>query len=156
MDVNFKDFQLRKLKNYFKNNEFFFLCNSTKLSITERLKTKQNFNKMQLSLKKPQNKIAAKAVKNSIYQRFRPIIESSVLFVTPVLKTSQFAFPSVAKMFEKSFLLLGVKLNNQIYASSQLKGLTHLSYKKNMFVLHKTLDKYLKITYAVTKTRQSK
>ena len=54
------------------------------------------------------------------------------------------------KNLKPSFSLISLKLNNKIYSPAQLKGVKSFSYKKNMFNLHKSLDRHLKTSYRLT------
>jgi len=58
------------------------------------------------------------------------------------------------KSLKLSFSLVSVKLNNKVYSVSQLNGLNELSYKKNVFKLHKVLDRQLKTSYLLTSKKK--
>ena len=150
MDFNLKDYQIFKLKKYFKNNNFFFLFHSAKLNLNQWTITEQNLKKLKLNYYKTLNGTTLKTLKNSIYRNVSSVISSFVVFIDPKFKTTEFDLDLLAKNFKKSFSLISLKLNNKIYSPVQLKGLKSLSYNKNMFNLHKSLDRHLKSSYLLT------
>jgi hypothetical protein len=150
MDFNLKDYQIFKLKKYFKNNDFFFLFHSAKLNLNQWTITEQNLKKLKLNYYKTLNGTTLKTLKNSIYKNITPVISSFVIFINPKFKTTEFDLDSLTKNLKPSFSLISLKLNNKIYSPVQLKGVRSLSYKKNMFNLHKSLDRHLKTSYRVT------
>lgn len=154
MDFNFKDYQIAKLKKYFKNNDFFFLFHSAKLNLARWTNTEQNLKKLKLNYYKPLNKVTVKIFKNSIYKNFSSSIGGFVLFINSNYKTIELNLQSIVKNLEPSFALISVKLNNKIYSTSQLKGMKDLSYKKNVLNLHKVLDKHLKTSYILTNNKK--
>ena len=150
MDFNLKDYQIFKFKKYFKNNNFFFLFHSAKLNLNQWTVTEQNLKKLKLNYYKTLNGTTLKTLKNSIYRNVSPVISSFVVFIDPKFKTTEFNLDSLIKSFSSSFSLISLKLNNKIYSPVQLKGVKSLSYKKNMFHLHKSLDRHLKTSYRLT------
>lgn len=150
MDFNTKSYQIFKLKNYFKNNDFFLLFHSAKLNSVKWLNTEQNLKKLKLGYYKPLNKTSIKTFKNSIFKNFNSSIGGFILFVNSLSKNNSLNLQVITKNLKPSFAFIGIKLNNKIYSSSQLKGMKNLSYKQNVFVLHQVLDKYLKTSYNLT------
>jgi hypothetical protein len=150
MDFNLKDYQIFKLKKYFKNNDFFFLFHSAKLSLNQWTIIEQNLKKLKLSYYKTLNGTTLKTLKNSIYKNISSVISSFVVFINPKFKTTEFDLDLLIKNLKPSFSLISLKLNNKIYSPAQLKGVKSLSYKKNMFNLHKSLDRHLKTSYRLT------
>jgi len=153
MDFNSKNYQNVKLRKKFQTNSFFFLFHSAKLDLNQWIQTEQNLKKLKLNYSKTLNGIILKSFKNSIFKNLSLTICNFVLFINPNFKTTQLQFSSVKKNLKPSFKLISVKLNNKIYATSQLKGLNILSYKKNVFELHKSLDQHLKTSYLLTKKK---
>ena len=156
MDFNLKNYQIFKLKKYLKNNDFFFLFHSAKLNSIKWRDTEQNLKKLKLNYYKPLNRTTIKALKESIYSNFSSIVSGFILFVNPAYKNNEINLSLITKDLKPSFTLIGAKFNNKIYATSQLKGMKELSYKKNMFTLHRTLDRYLKATYIITGNSKKK
>ena len=153
MDFNSKNYQKIKLKNFFKTNGFFFLFHSAKLDLNQWTQTEQALKKLKLNYSKALNGTLLKLFKNSIYANLSPVICGFVLFVNPSYKTTELEPNVVKQKLKPSFELILVKLNNKIYSPSQLKGLNSFSYKKNLLNLHRSLDRYLKTSYLLTKKK---
>ena len=154
MDFNSKSYQIFKLKKYIKKNEIFFLFHCAKLDSVKWTKTEQSLKKLNLEYYKPLNKVASKTLKTSIFNNLDSSMGGFLLFVNPIDKKSVIDLSTITKSLKPSFVLIGVKLNNKIYSKAQLKNLNLFSYNKNMFELHKTLDKYLKSTYRLTNKKE--
>jgi hypothetical protein len=153
MDFNSKDYQNVKLKKLFKINDFLFLFHSAKLDLRQWTQTEQNLKKLKLKYSKALNGSTLKLFKNSIYENLSPIIGGFVLFLSLSFKTTELRLNSVKKELKPSFELISVKLNNKLYSTSQLKGLNTLSHRKNVFNLHRSLDRYLKTSYVLIKKK---
>lgn len=151
MDFNSKDYQNVKLKKFFKTNDFFFLFHSAKLDLNQWIQTEQSLKKLKLTYTKALNGTTLKLFKDSIYENLRPMVYGFVLFLKASYKTTELNLKPIKKNLKPSFELVSVKLNNKVYSVSQLKGLNTLSYSKNVFILHKLLDKHLKTSYLLTK-----
>ena len=156
MEFNQKAYQIIKLKKYFKNNDFFFLFHSVKLNLTKWIVTEQNLKKLKLDYYKPLNKVTIKTLENSIYKNFSSNVVGFILFLNTSYKTTELNLQSIIKNLKPSFTLISVKLNNKVYATSQLKGLKQLSYKKTVFGFYKVLDRQLKTSYVLTNKKVSK
>jgi hypothetical protein len=154
MDFNSKDYKSVKLKKFFKTNDFFFLFHSARLDLNQWIQTEQNLKKLKLKYSKALNGTTLKLFKNSIYKNLSPIIGGFVLFMSSGFKTPELRLNSIKKEVKPlSFELISVKLNNKLYSTSQLKGLNILSHRKNVFNLHRSLDRYLKTSYILTKKK---
>jgi hypothetical protein len=153
MDFNSKDYQNVKLKKLFKINDFLFLFHSAKLDLRQWTQTEQNLKKLKLKYSKSLNGSTLKLFKNSIYENLSPIIGGFVLFLSLSFKTTELRLNSVKKELKPSFELISVKLNNKLYSTSQLKGLNTFSHRKNVFNLHRSLDRYLKTSYVLIKKK---
>jgi hypothetical protein len=153
MDFNSKDYQSVKLKKFFKTNDFFFLFHSAKLDLNQWTQTEQSLKKLKLKYSKALNGTTLKLFKSSIYKNLSPIIGGFLLFMSSGFKTTEFRLHSVKKELKPSFELISVKLNNKLYSTSQLKGLNTLSHRKNIFNLHRLLDRYLRTSYVLTKKK---
>nr|BBC77614.1 hypothetical protein [Nitzschia sp. PL1-4] len=154
MDLNTKTYQILKLKKYFKNNDLFFLFHSTKLNLTKWTLIEQNLKKLKLNYYKPLNKTTIETLKNSVYANYNSNIAGFILFICSNYKTTELNLKSMLKSLKLSFSLVSVKLNNKVYSVSQLNGLNELSYKKNVFKLHKVLDRQLKTSYLLTSKKK--
>lgn len=150
MDFNLKDYQILKLKKYFKKNSFFLLFHSAKLSLNQWVVVEQELKKLKLNYHKPLNGTTLKIFEKSIYKNYSPIITNFVIFIDPKFKTTELDLERLIKDMKPSFSLISLKLNNKIYSPLQLKGVKSLSYKNNMFNLHRSLDEHLKTSYRLT------
>ena len=150
MDFNLKDYQIFKLKKYFKNNSFFLLFHSAKPSLDQWTVVEQELKKLKLNYHKILNGTTLKTFGKSVYKNSSPIITNFVILIGSKFKTTEFDLKRLTKDFKPSFSLISLKLNNKIYSSAQLKGVKSLSYKKNMFNLHRSLDQHLKTSYRLT------
>ena len=155
MDFKFKVYQKSRLKNYFKNNDFFLLFHSAKLNLTRWVPVEQNLKKLKLGYYKPLNKITAKTFTSSIYKNFSSNIAGFIMFVNSYSKNTELNLISLTKSLKPFFTLVSIKLNNKIYSTAQLKGLNDLSYKKSIFNLYKVLDKQLKTSYILTNKKNA-
>jgi hypothetical protein len=154
MDFNFKNYQIVKLKKYFKDNGLFFLFHSTKSNLTKWTLTEQNLKKLKLNYYKPLNKTTVKTLRSSIYKNFSANITGFILFVNSCYKTTSLNLPSIIKGLKPSFTLVSLKLNDKVYSTTQLKGLNDLSYNKSVFALYKVLDRQLKMSYLLTTNKK--
>ena len=150
MDFNLKDYQILKLKKYFKKNGFFLLFHSAKLSLNQWVVVEQELKKLKLNYYKTLNGTTLKTLEKSIYKNFSPIVTNFVILIDSKFKTAEFDLDRLTRDLKPSFSLISLKLNNKIYSSAQLKGVKSLSYKKNMFNLHRSLDQHLKTSYRLT------
>jgi hypothetical protein len=153
MDYNSKDYGRIKLQKLFKTNDFFFLFHSAKLNLNQWMHTEQKLKKLKLKYSKALNGTALKLFKNSIYKNLSPIVRGFVLFVNSNYKTTELNLSLLRKDLKLSFELIGIKLNNKTYSTSQLKGIKTFSYIKNVFNLHQSLDRYLKTSYLLTEKK---
>ena len=157
MDFNLKDYQILKLKKYFKNNDLFFLSHTAKPNLKQWTVTEQNLKKLKLNYYKTLNSTTVTTLKNSIYQNNSSTISSFVVFIDPKFKTTKIELDGLTKNLKPAFSLISLKLNNKIYSPVQLKDFKDLSYKKSMFNFYKSLDNHLKTSYKLTnKTSISK
>ena len=150
MDFNLKNYQIFKLKKYFKNNGLFFLFQSAKLDSNQWIAVEQELKKLKLNYYKTLNGTTLKTFEKSIYKNSSPIITNFVIFINSKFKTTEIDLERLKKSLKPSFSLISLKLNNKIYSQTQLKGIKSLSYKKNMFNLHRSLDQHLKTSYRLT------
>ena len=154
MDFNLKDYQIFKLKKYFKNNSFFFLFHSAKLNLNQWIAVEQELKKLKLNYYKTLNGTTLKTFEKSIYKNSSPLITNFVIFIDSKFKSTEFDLEQLTKNLKPSFSLIALKLNNKIYSPAQLKGVKSLSYKKNMFNLHRSLDQHLKTSYRLTNNKK--
>lgn len=153
MDFNSKTSQRIKLKKLFKTNDLLFLCHSAKSDLNQWIQIEQSLKKLKLKYAKFLNSTTLTLFESSIYKNLNSIICGFLLFIRPEYRTTQIDLDYIRRIFKPLFELVSVKLNNKVYSSSQLKGLKSFSHRKNMFNLHQSLDRYLKVTYKLTEKR---
>ena len=76
MDFNLKDYQIFKLKKYFKNNSFFFLFHSAKLSLNQWIAVEQELKKLKLNYYKTINGTTLKTFEKSVYKNSSQITKA--------------------------------------------------------------------------------
>ena len=161
MYFNLKNYQVLKLKNYFKNKSLFVIFHCAKLNLKGWIKTEQKLKKLNLKYYKPLNKVTLKNLKNSVYSNYSSIINGFILFVS--FETNKkdsnetlHNLNELEKNLKPLFINVSLKLNNKFYSPKQLEKLQSLNYKDNMFKLHKVLNKSLKTSFVLTQIPKSK
>lgn len=153
MDFDFKSYQIIRCKKYFKRVGCFLILHSSKYDSSKWMRTEQELKKLRLTYYKPLNKAIVWSLNSSIYKNFGSVFSSFVLLISFTYKTTNQNFQQILKELKPAFVIVGLKLNNRIYSPAQLKGFKEFSYKKNMFNLHRVLDKSLKTSYTLTDTK---
>ena len=125
MKFNYKNFKIKKTKNYMKKNKLFIfvssICNSLK-----------NIN---FSYYKIYNKTVRKALKSSIYYRaIKFVLNSTIFLIKPKIKK---LLKQILYINFKFYNFLILKLNNKIYKTIQLKKNYSLNYKINKLFIFK-------------------
>ena len=126
------------------------MFHSAKLNLNQWIAVEQELKKLKLNYYKTLNGTTLKTFEKSVYKNSSPIITNFVILIDSKFKTTEFDLERLTKDLKPSFSLISLKLNNKIYSSTQLKGVKSLSYKKNMFNLHRSLDQHLKTSYRLT------
>lgn len=142
MKLKKRTYKFLKMKEYFKANEFFLIFNGN-LNTKSWFSIQQILHKLNLNSYKIFNNITLKAIENSIYQNFRPLINGSVCLVTTANLKSDIKMKNVTKI-DPSMVVLCLKLNNKMYSTSQIEKMNHLNFEKSVFTFHKTLKVNLK------------
>ena len=153
MDFSLKSYRIFKIKNYFKNSEFFLIYHAPKLNSTEWVKIEQDLKKLKVNYHKVYNGTTLKTMSDSIFKNFTSLICGIVIFIKPTEKLTELDLKNLNKSLKPSFVLLAIKLNNKIYSVDQLNNISSLSYNKNMFNLYKNLEKYMKMSYIFTRLK---
>lgn len=149
MNTNlFKKYRTLKINTYIKTNAFLFFFQSNKSNHIIWKKNEQKLTRLELVYYKLINKIVLKTFKNSVYKNFIPLICGVVLLIKSNTKQIK-DYKTIKKALISNFSLLCLKLNNKIYSVNEIKNFQSFSYKKNMFFLYQTLEKYSKISYTI-------
>lgn len=155
MDFDFKSYQIKRFKNYFKKVGCFLIFQSSRSNFLKWLRTEQEIRKLKANYYKPLNKATVSTLKDSIYSNFSSVFSSFILLFSFTFKSTSYNFQHVLRELKPSFTLVGLKINDKIYPPTQLKGFKDFSYRKNMFNLYRLLDKNLKLSYTLTNQKKS-
>lgn len=146
MQLNLKNYQISKTKNYLKKNNFLLFSINANQNSQNWLKIEQELNKLNLSYYKTYNNSAKKIIKNSIYKNSIHLINSTFFFLKPK-KKNDIAINLINLIF---FTILAIKLNKTLYLISQSKKINSFNYKKNVSITYQFLVTNLKICNIVT------
>jgi ribosomal protein L10 len=147
MKLELKGYKLKKTAIYFQKKPIFFLFNVTNLNSKHWLKTEQAFFHYNLKYYKVYNTLSKVFLNQSIFLQFMPIINGNLCFLSfKNDKKNTVNIQEIIKV-DPCMAFLGLKLNNRIYAPTQLKTLSTLNYKDNIQILNKSLKKLLKLPY---------
>jgi hypothetical protein len=151
MQINFKNYQISKTKNYLKKNNFLLFSINANQNSQNWLKIEQGLHKLNLSYYKTYNNSAKKIIKNSIYKNSIHLINSTFFFLKPI-KKNDIAINLINSIF---FTVLAIKLNKTLHLISQLKKINSLNYKKNVSITYQFLLTNFKMCNIVTTTKNS-
>lgn len=150
--MKFKNYQILKIKHYFKNNSILLLSNGINQKANNWVKLEQGLKTINLSYYKPYNKIARKILQTSIYSNFVNLINGPFFLLTPKNKTIL-----IKKLLKKEtleflkFRLLALKLNKKIYSNKQIQKLNSFVYKDAVALFYQFLLINLKISQTLIK-----
>ena len=156
MDFNLKKYRVLKVKKKLKKSELIFFFNSAKIKSNKWIKIEKQLKKLKLEYCRIFNNTTLKTIKNSIYTNITQVISGVILLIKPINKSTQVELKVIKKFLGSLFVLLCLKLNNKIYAITQLINLNTLSYRKNVLNLYSNLDRCLKTSNKLTMNIQSK
>ena len=143
MKFKLKNYKYQSIKNYIKKTPVFFIYNGSNLNSKNQLKTNQTFYNNKLVCFKIHNSTAKLFIEHSIFKYSKLLLNGPIEFIAFNSKISNI---TTVKNLHPSMTLLGLKLNNKIYSSIQLKKISSFNYKKNVGVFNKSLTNILKIT----------
>lgn len=145
MQFNLKRYKFKKIQYFFKNQNIFFLYNSTNLNFKNWIKIEQNLSKQNLKYFKIYNTLIKTFLKNSIFFNLTPLINGSVI----IIYTSKETNINLQKIINLNplFTFLCLKFNNSIYSSYQIRTIYAVNYKQNIKILNQSLKKILKYPY---------
>jgi hypothetical protein len=107
----------------------------------------QIFYNHHLKYSKTYNTLSKKSLEKSIFKNIVIMMDGSICLVY-FDKKADFAtdLQKILKI-SRTMPFLGLKLNNKIYSSAQLKTISSLNYGKTVKVFNNSLKKLLKIPY---------
>lgn len=136
MQFSSKDYKILKTKNYLKENNLFFFFNSIHRNSNDGIIIEQNLKKFNLNYYKIFNKTSKTTINSSIYKNSNELINSMTVFIKPISHSIELKKSNLLSCFEPLlFNMLAIKLNNKIYSTSQLKGISTLNYKDTQLLL---------------------
>jgi hypothetical protein len=156
MDFNLKKYRVLKVKKKLKKSDLFFFFNSAKIKSNKWIKIEKQLKKLKLEYYQIFNNTTLKTIKNSIYTNINQIFSGVVILIKPIHKSTIIELKVIKKNLDPLFILLCVKLNNNVYTTTQLRNLNVLSYKKNVFNLYCNLERCLKTSNKLTMNKKSK
>jgi hypothetical protein len=147
--VSFTKFTLKyytflKVKKQLKKNELLFLYyisdSNSKIWFTVE-KLLKNFN---LKHYKFHNKITKKVFNQSIYKKFKTLINSPLIFV--IFKVLPKLFSSYFLKLNSILTFIGIKLNKTFYFINQINKVESIKYDITMIIFYSFLKKKLEFS----------
>jgi len=141
--MKFKNYQRIKIKNCLKAYSLLIITNGINQDYKNQTLTKQEFKKLKITYYKIYNKLTTKILKNSKFKNITQLIYSPIFFILP--KQNDFNISILNYLETLLFLIVGIKLNQKIYSSVQIKNLKSLNYKNEITILYQFLLINLKL-----------
>ena len=128
MQINFKNYKIKKTKNYIKKNNLYFFFNGINKNSNSWILVEQNLKTINFDYYKIFNKTARKIINESIYKNIKETINSITFLIK--LKTTKLLKQILITSFEfLLFNILAIKLNQKIYQVIQIKKNYSLNYQ---------------------------
>ena len=141
MNLNLKSYKLLKTKSFIENNSLVLIFN--KLNISSKSESQIFLNNYQSYLIR--SKLTKKILKNSILCNLNFLVNGTVILIVfkkKKIKKEDFNLNFLAEL-KTQLLFVGLKLNNKLYSSTQLRKVKTLNYNKNIKNLRNLLNFYL-------------
>ena len=152
MQLNLKNYQISKTKNYLKKNNFVLLSISANQNSKNWLKIEQELHKLGLSYYKTYNNTTKKIIKNSIYKNSIHIVNSTFFILKPKTTNKVLTKSNIINMVNSIFFTaVAIKVNKKLYSTSQSKNINSFNYKKNMSIMYQFLLTSLKFSNTMIK-----
>jgi hypothetical protein len=138
--MKFKNYQILKIKHYFKNNSVLLLSNGINQKADNWVKFEQGFKTINLNYYKIYNKIVRKVLKPSIYSNLVNLINGPFFLITPnkkIILTRKLLKKETLEFLK--FRLLALKLNKNVYSINQIKKINSFVYKESISILYQFL-----------------
>ena len=127
MQINFKNYKIKKSKHYLKKNSAYFFFKAPSKSAKSWILIDQNLKIVNLTYYKIFNKASKNIINKSIYKNINEAINGITFLIKP--KTSKISKEIVIANLEPlCFNMLAIKLNNKIYQTMQIKNSFSLNY----------------------------
>ena len=138
MNLNLKSYKLLKTKTFIENNSLVLIFN--KLDMDNRSESSTFLNNYQSYLIR--SKLTKKILKNSVLCNLNFLINGTVVLIVlkkKKIKKEDFNLKILTGL-ETQSLFVGLKLNNKLYSSAQLRKVKTLDYNKNIKNLRNLLN----------------
>jgi hypothetical protein len=150
MQLNLKNYQLSKTKNYLRKNNFLLLAIGANQNAQNWLTIEQGLHKLKLKYYKTYNNTTKKTIKNSIYTNSIHMVNSTFFLLAPQKKNKNLTKTNFINTLNSIlFTVMAIKLNKKVYSISQSKNLNSFDYKKNVSIAYQFLLTNLKFSYAL-------
>lgn len=127
MQINFKNYKIKKSKDYFKKNSVYFFFKAPSKSAKSWITIDQNLKIVKLKYYKIFNKASKNIINKSIYKNINEAINGITFLIKP--KTSNISKEILITNLESlCFNMLAIQLNNKIYQTVQIKSSISLNY----------------------------
>jgi hypothetical protein len=151
MELNAKNYRIKRVKNRIKTNRIFFLFSGNTMKSYDWIIAEQILLNLCLKYYKISGKTTVNSLSNSIFQKTKATINNVTFFVTPydnAILTKQLLLDKVKSLFFNLFI---IKINNKIYSTKQLKNINSLKYKTNKLLIYQFGITHSKFYYNFSK-----
>lgn len=137
MEITTKNHKLLKTKNAIKTNNLILIFNGINQNYDNWVISEQKLKSLNFKYYKVFNKITRKIIKESVYYNTLPAINGVTILITQNSKKKKLIKISDLNQFNLLlFVLIALKLNNNIYSANQLKTLNSTQLKKNNLIFY--------------------
>lgn len=141
------NYKIVKLKQYLKNNKITYFVHVNDLNNKTWLRVEQQLYKLNLQYYKINNSAFKYVIKNSIFSNYEGLVKGSLCLIQEKQnKTNKISIKNILKL-DKNIVLIGIKLNNKFYSTTQINNMVTLNYNKNIEILNRTFKKSLQKLY---------
>ena len=148
MELNKKNYDTKKIKKYFKLNKLFFFFNGANKNSIKWLKIEQEIKSFGYKLYKISNKTTQQTLNNSVYLNVKPLFNGLNYVIKPLSNYYKLTKDILKKKFEPLFfIILAIKINNNIYTGTKIKKIKSLTYKENKLLFYQFAITHLKNYY---------
>lgn len=127
MELNLREYNISKTKEYIKTNNLFVFFNGIHQNSVNWIKTEQRLKNQQLSHYKIFNQTSKIILKKSIYKNTESLISSLTFFINPI-QESRFRASKKLLLNVELFTFLALKMNQSIYSLHQIEHSNSLVY----------------------------
>ena len=134
MQINFKNYKIKKTKNYIKKNNIYFFFKGPNKNAKNWILIEQNLKLINFTCYKIFNKTSKKLINQSVYRNIKEAINGITFLIKP--NFSKISKEILITNFESLlFNVLVIKLNNKIYQKTQIEKNYSLNYRNTKKLL---------------------